>query len=444
MNERLLEALEQISEGHITEAATPVRRRSRIWVRTAAAVLALVLLLTLFRPAPTSVSAQELVSPAEYTPPEKPDRDWTAARNAATDEAMAQMRNFWEASFREFMIGEENAVWSPVNAYLSLAVLAQTASGSTRQEILDVLGSDSMESLQENVQTVWERVAADNDRTRRSLASSLWLDESLEYRIENLKVLGERYYTAVYRVSPDCADAEINGWIDQQTEGLMENPTAAPSAGKRVLALASTIFVDDTWMENFDPERSRQGKFHAPGGDTDCTYMNADLDVADYVRGEGYTAVILPTNGGCHFWAILPDEGTTVSDLLDSGACLDAVLDAEPESAKVQLTMPKFDIQSSLELSDGLKDLGIREAFSAFGGDFSDTLSLSGPIFLGQVRQTARIIVNETGIRAGSGEFWDLISLGIDDPVRVVLDRPFLFVLTLGKVPLFAGVVTQP
>jgi serine protease inhibitor len=34
--------------------------------------------------------------------------------------------------------------------------------------------------------------------------------------------------------------------------------------------------------------------------------------------------------------------------------------------------------------------------------------------------------------------------MGIREPVRVVVDRPFLFVLTTHGIPLFAGVVTQP
>ena len=445
MNERLLEALEEISDRHIAEAARGIRRRSRIWIRAAAAVLAAVLLLTLSRPARTPVSAEELVSPADYTPPKDPSREWRASLNAAADEAMTHSREFWTASFREFLSGGENTVWSPVNSYLSLAVLAQTASGSTRQEILDALGVDSIEVLQENVQTVWERVMLQNKWTTRTLANSLWLDDSLEYSEDNLEVLGQRYYSSVYRTDLENAEADINNWIDLKTDGFLNAQAAAPASGYRVLALASTIFVEDTWFENFDPEHNRTGKFHAPGGDVDCTFMAADLDTADYLRGEDYTAVILPTNGECSFWAILPDEGTTVSDLLDRGACLDAVLDGEPESAKITLTMPKFDIQSTLDLSDGLKNLGIRKAFSIFGGDFSDTLSLGGaPISLGQVRQSARIVVNESGIRAGSGQFVDMIALGINEPISVTLNRPFLFVLTLGKIPLFAGVVAQP
>jgi len=440
MNEKLLTALEEISSRHIEEAANRKGlRHSHAWLRAAAAVLALVLFLTcLPREAPT-VSAQELVTPAAYTPPKKPYRE---------DLSMTPMQDFWGKSFQVYLSATENTVWSPVSTYLSLAALAQLSSGSTRQEILRVLGTETVDLLQKDAQSVWERVYADDETVQRLCANSIWLDQTLEYREENLSVLGKRYYTAVYqtKLNTDSAAQDIQAWMNEKAGGLLNDlsPAVPPASGNRVLALASTFFVDETWIENFDPSKNRNGVFHAPDGDTDCTYLFAELDTTDYARGENYSAVSLSTSGGCRFWMILPDEGIPLSELVESGNYLDTVMDPDPEGKKVNLTMPKFDIHSSMDLSDGLKVLGIREVFSVNGGDFSDTLSLDAPICVGQIRQSARIIVNETGIRAGSGTFVDLISLGIDEPVQLVLDRPFLFVLTLEQLPLLAGVVAAP
>ena len=467
MNEHLLASLEEISDLHIGEAANwKGRRRARIWFRAVAAVLAAVmLLLVLFQPEPIAVAAEQLVAPGEYETEPRPDstdyadedaywdaledyRDRERALRAAADDAMAPVRAFWEDSFRAFLDGGENGVWSPVNAYISLAMLAQTSSGSTRQEILDVLGAESIESLQEDVQAVWQRVWRDEETSKRILANSLWLDAELEYREENLQILGERYHASVYRTSlnSEASDADIQAWLAEQTHGLLKDlsPTGSRDLGTRVLTLASVLYVDDNWFETFDPENSRDGLFHSPGGDVDCTYMNALMESMRYARGEDYTAAALSTEGGCYFWMVLPDEGTAVSDLLDSGDYLTTILDQEADTRKVQLTMPKFDICDSVELKDGLKNMGIRKAFSFFGGDFSDTLSGVHTVRVDGIQQTTRIIVEETGIRAASGTVVDLISAGLDDPVRLVVDRPFLFVLTLGEIPLFAGVVAEP
>lgn len=465
MNETLLTALEEVSDRHIREAADYRHRKTRIWVRSLAAVLAVVVLLALFRPADPAVSAGELVTPAVYTPPERPreedyrDRDtYSAARDAYWAEqnsrqeqnraVMEGLSGFWADAFREFLDGDANSLWSPVNSYLSLAVTAQISSGGTRQEILDALNTQSMDTLLDDAQRIWEQVWAENEETQRHLASSLWLDGSLAYQSENLEILGQRLYTSVHQTDLNAPEGseDIRAWIDSQTGGMLGGDAPAGSAGhgNRVLSLASAAYVNDTWFETFDPERSHTGSFHAPGGDVDCTFMNADMDTTDYARGENYTAVALPTNGGCRFWMILPDEGTSVAELLESGAYLDTVFDPEPEDRKVILTMPKFDITATTDLKDGLKNLGIQKAFS-FTGDFSETVSGGlGPVCVADASQTARIIVNETGIRAGSGEIRNLISASAVQPLRITFDRPFLFVLMLDSIPLYAGVVAEP
>lgn len=464
MNEHLLASLEEISDLHIGEAAHWRRRRkARIWVRSVAAALAALMLLLPLSPEGNTVSAQELVAPAVYVAEKRPNikdysdeddffddldayRAQVQARADAADEAMAGMTGFWEASFRAFLDGGENGVWSPVNAYISLAMLAQTSSGDTRQEILDVLGAKSIEGLQKDVQAVWEQIWLNNGSSKRNLANSLWLDTQVEYQQEVLNVLGERYYASVYRTELKSADQDIQTWVSQNTNGFLEDLSPADSAvlDRRVLEMVSTLFVDENWVESFDPKDSLGGNFKAPDGDVPCMYMNAQMDTARYLQGEDYTAVALSTEGGCRFWVVLPDTDSDVSALLDSGDYLAGILGQEAQSRKVNLKMPRFDITDSVDLKDGLRELGIGKAFSAADADFSGTFAASGGVWVDGIRQDARISVNETGIRASSGTVVDMVALSADDPTTVVLDRPFLFVLTLGDIPLFAGVVAKP
>ena len=64
MNERLLEALDEISDRHINEAATAKKRNTRLLIRAAAAIVAVVLLLGFLGPNRTATATQMLVSPA--------------------------------------------------------------------------------------------------------------------------------------------------------------------------------------------------------------------------------------------------------------------------------------------------------------------------------------------------------------------------------------------
>lgn len=459
MNERLLDALDEISDRHIYEAATAKKRNTRLLIRAAAAIVAVVLLLGFLGPDQTATATQMLVSPApvrEATWPTQTDypddEDLEAAkeeyyhRYQLVKDSMAELSPFWDASCREFLSGEENGVWSPVNLYLSLAMLAEISAGDTQQELLDALGAESMEELRTTVRALWETVTTTFPEATRRLAASVWLDDSLQYHEEAIAALGNAHYASVYRTnlsSPEAGDA-IGKWISQQTKGMLSPKPLPETNGPQVLELVSTLYLDENWLETFDPADNREGLFHAPDGDTPCTYMNGLRETDGYARGADYTAVSLTTWGESKLWLILPDAGTTPADLLRQGDYLDTVLGEEGgEEQLIQLTMPKFDVSINTDLSTGLKNLGIEHAFS-LGGDFSGALSLDTPIRVGAVRQSARIIVDEYGVRCASSTESDLIAMGIREPVRVVVDRPFLFVLITHGVPLFAGVVTQP
>jgi len=468
MNEKLLTALDEVSDRHIAQAAAPKKRRTRLYLRTAAAVLAVVMTLLLLRPEPAPVAASQLVSPAEYTPLSFPDMDayedhddWNAAidaymaqtrpRSDAVVSALAHLRPFWTQSLREFTADNKNNVWSPINTYMSLALLAQTTAGTTRQEILDALGTGSIEELRGETKALWETISSDRAGGRRLLANSLWLDQELDYRQENLDILGTDFYASVHRTELDssAADADIQDWIDRQTLGLLENaaPPQAPGRllSQRVMTLVSTLYVEDSWDEAFEPANNTEGIFHAPKGDVTCTYMNGLKEMAYYYDGDGFTTVGLFAANGCILWLTLPDEDRDVDDVLEDGGYLEPVLDmTAADYEKCQVSMPKFDIASSLDLVDGLKSLGIREVFSPFGGDFSETLSLPGPISADSITQSARIIVDEDGLRAASATEMVVLSKGTPQVINFTLDRPFLFVLTLRNIPLFAGTVANP
>ena len=72
MNERLLDALDEISDRHINEAATAKKRNTRLLIRAAAAIVAVVLLLGFLGLDRTATAAEMLVSPAPVREAEWP------------------------------------------------------------------------------------------------------------------------------------------------------------------------------------------------------------------------------------------------------------------------------------------------------------------------------------------------------------------------------------
>lgn len=471
MNEKLAQAMNAIRDRYIADAAGAKKNHRRIWLGAAAAVLALVICFRLVS-GPLAVSVKAVSTPGasrfgafpsrgDYTDTESWDADaekWRAqwdTKYASVDAARESLQPFFTESCREFLSGGsgENRVWSPVNGYIALAMLAEITGGETRQQILTLLGADSLELLREQVSAVWETVCQDSDDTVCRLANSLWLDRDMSYHQEVMDSLAYYHYASVYQgdLGTEQTNQALREWVDDNTGRLLTDYTGGISLSPAtVLALFSTVYLQALWTNPFSPEDNTEAPFYAPSGEILCTYMNKRESPMPYYQGSRFGAVSLSLRSG-RMWLILPEEGCTPEALLSEGQYLE--LTAQPytyagmESVKVNLSMPKFDVSSSSDLTGGLQNLGIAQVFDPEAADFSPSLGSAGPFSVSAVRQASRVTVDEEGVRAAGfiGTLVDGAGLPPEKTIDFVLDRPFLFVITASNnLPLFVGVVNQP
>ena len=183
-------------------------------------------------------------------------------------------------------------------------------------------------------------------------------------------------------------------------------------------------------------------------GDTQAVYMNKKLKQMNYYWGGNFSAVNLGLKNGCRMWFILPDEGMTVNDVLNDGTYMEMLLSNEWEDykyMKVNLSVPKFDVSSTMDLSEGLKNMGVSNIFSENVAEFAK-LTADSPIYLTGANQSVRVEIDEEGVKAAT--YIELPGAGSaappEDVIDFVLDRPFLFVITNDNIPLFAGCVNNP
>lgn len=467
--EKLAQALNEVSDAHIAEAANTKKKRKLPWIGAVAAILALVLVFR-FVDIPMAITAKAVstASPARIT--DRPDFDdykdrgswladlekWEAERklrSAVSQEALAEMRGFLQASCREFLSGAQgNQLYSPINAYIGLAMMAELTAGQTRQQILNALGVADPDALRQQVSALWESAYQDNGNEICTLANALWLDESLGYRQEPMDVLAHHYYASVYRqdLSGRQALKDIQAWLNNNTGGLLKDAVDGIQLPEEaVLALYSTIYFQAKWRDEFSSAKNTTDTFHAPGGDVTCTFMNQKLRQMNYYWSEDYSAVALGLKNGSRMWFILPDADKTIDDVLASGEYLEMI--AAPYEGwentkymKVNLSVPKFDVQSQQNLKDGFAKMGITDLFQLGLADFSE--AFEGPVFITAANQAVRVEVDEQGVKAaayiefpGAGE-----AAPPEEIIDFVLDRPFLFVIEDSGIPLFAGAVNQP
>ena len=347
----------------------------------------------------------------------------------------------------------QNCVYSPLNIYLMLGLLADSTGGDSQKQLLELAGSDSVEDLRARSKALWNRLYSNSESAKCILGSSVWLSRQAEkaYQQKTLERLAANYYASSFigEMGSDEYNRALQTWVDRMTGGLLQNSVKSLEFDKNTtIALFSTILFEEQWLIPFDESKTREETFHAAGGDATVPFMHYE-GIGTYYRGENYIAIPRGLSGSV-MWLILPDEGVSVDEIAAAGSLADLWRGdlRDVTKARLHLGLPKFDVKFDANLKGVLQKLGVTDIFEAGKADFSQLFRNGGAHSVSEAVHAARIKVDEKGVKAAAytkvseqrarvPEYEDLY---------VTFDRPFLFLVMgdSGAIPLFAGVVENP
>lgn len=383
---------------------------------------------------------------------------WRSNRNLRQDIPKGyanDLQAYFIRSIPALLSGDnKNPVCSPLNVYMALTMLAECTGGDSRQEILELLHADNLDSLRAQANQVWRAHYCQDGASSCVLANSLWMDTQLPFHEEAVNRLAKDYYASVFQcdLGTDSANQLLRQWLNEQTNGLLaEQADNLSMDPQTVLALASTIYYRAKWTSEFSPERNTEDIFYAPSGERPATFMHTELTYGPYYWGDDFGAVSLRLEDGSKMWLILPDEEKMPAEVLAGEQAARLVLGSWKEtgaqkSLRVNLSLPKFDVASSTGLNETLKELGVSSVFDHLDADFSP-ITAAENLWLDRVDHAARVKVDEEGVEAAA--YTVMMAAGAamppEDEIDFILDRPFLFFITSrDDLPLFAGIVNEP
>lgn len=163
-----------------------------------------------------------------------------------------------------------------------------------------------------------------------------------------------------------------------------------------------------------------------------------------FYRGEGFIRAGIGLKNAGQMVFILPDEGVSPDDLLSSpGRMRNTFEGGESSSGMVVWKIPKFSFSTRLALTDVLKSLGVRSAFSS-GANFSDITDHIA--FISHVLQETHIAIDENGVEASAFTKIDFCGAGMPEGrADMILNRPFIYGITAPNGSLlFVGVCENP
>jgi serpin B len=144
---------------------------------------------------------------------------------------------------------------------------------------------------------------------------------------------------------------------------------------------------------------------------------------------------------------VLPSRGESISTFITHFSEKDwQTINSQATAHQVNLSLPRFHIESTHDLNQPLQNLGMKSAFSRFAADFSNIAN--GKLYISQAIQKAYIETDEKGSEAAAATavvMSQRAAVRAELPIVFVVDRPFLFGLqTASGTLLFLGVVTDP
>ncbi len=370
---------------------------------------------------------------------------------------ISEYSDFYRVSAREILgsANGENMIYSPLALYEALSMLAEITDGSTRKEILSVLGSPDIETQRERAQTLFISNYSEATTSMVLPAASLWVNADYPYNKETVDSLAFNYFAESYLFDGDDSgsSARLQKWLNEKTRGLLQDAAEGVELkSDTILNLCTTLYFNGRWSDGFYKKRTEEMTFHSPGGDILTDFMYKRQESGRLYAGSSFTAVSNGFNDIGAMYFILPNEGETVDNVLASDEYLDFVFSRSPRDdfdyvdAIVHQRIPKFDISSEVDLNEALENLGIKKVFSS-SGDFSNLISEDYHVFVNRVQHAARIKIDEEGCEAAAFVSVRADGAAMPSPKEVYFtaDRPFIIVIKSNtNQPLFMGVVNNP
>ena len=424
-------------------------------------------------------STEQMAAPPEETMPQYPsETDYISSNGSFNSEKYNKDWDTWWDAYQKktadmtdpaaithwFMTsvpalmqnaGADNRVCSPLNVYMALSMLAAVTGSETRQQILDALGAESLDALQKLTAQLWTENSWDDGLVTSTLANSIWLRNGYPYNDETLKTLGEDYYASAFsgEMGSDAYNNMLRDWINENTGNFLSEQTSGLKLQpETVLALVSTIYYRAPWRDSFSSAATTQDVFHAADGDVTAEFLHSsDFNTVYY--GDGFSAIGLSLQNSGRMWLLKPDEGADAAALLQNENALGFLLAngewSQTQSATVNLSLPKFDVSSDLDLLDTLAQLGMTDVLDGMKSDFTPlTTANEGGIALTQAKHAARVKIDEDGCEAAAYTVLAPTETAImlpEEEIDFTLDEPFVFAITgIDGLPLFVGLVNRP
>ena len=344
-----------------------------------------------------------------------------------------------------------NLFYSPTSISIALAMTEGGARGATKAEMDKVL------HLPAGAQATYAGLLAKLGASKNpelSIASRLYGDKTLAFDLAFVKttrdVFGAPLESVDFKHDAEGARGQVNAWVSSKTNHRISDLLAPGAVNTDTrLVLTNAIYFKGRWAHAFDTASTRDGVFHAKTDETvPMMHQTLTAKLGEHANAQSLELDYQASDGPkLSMVIVLPKNGHSIGEVEKTYA-RDGVapfVASETSTEDVEVTLPKFKAQTSMDLGKTLEGLGMKLAFSE-NADFSGITK--EPLAISKVIHKAFVDVDEQGTEAAAATTVGVaaVTTSIKVPKRFVADHPFLFFIrdTDSGTILFAGRLADP
>ena len=336
---------------------------------------------------------------------------------------------------------DKNILVSPIGIEILLSLCSNGAEGSTQNEMMKILKYKNIDEINNNANKIIDELDK-NDVVKIANGILTKIHPNEKFIIKGLN----EYKSNIDELKNYN---NVNKWVMNKTNGKIKKIIDHLSPDV-MMVLLNAIYFEAFWKKQFDINHTYNKEFH----NIDNSKENIDLmflrgEKLNYYENDDLKAVKLDYNipdNSINAIAILPKNEQfleqSINELienLDDNIFYDIVENLNKESSitKVNLYLPKFELEYDINLNETLKELGMLKAFER-DAEFQG-ISSKLKLFINKILQKNYINVNEKGTQACTASEIEIMLesyLTKDETAKdFIANRPFLFILRNEKCP---------
>lgn len=331
--------------------------------------------------------------------------------------------------------GMDSKVVSPLSVSFLMAMLANGADSTTKDEILSTVAGDKSLSVAElnDTYAAFLRMAANGDKlTTINIANYIALNKGFKLKSTYAGTVGSKYAANVENLdfaSPKALK-HINQWCSDKTCRMIPSIIDRLNPSD-VAVLLNAIYFNGSWTHQFPKKNTRLENFQGYTRDIKKVDMMHQERKFFYADNSRFAAVELPYgNGQYSMTVLLPNEGVSINDMMKQLTAGEfAKLQQQMSECIVDLKLPRFSTTTNVSLNVPLSALGAKTMFTS-SADFSGMADAG--VFVSAMLQKAKIEVSEEGTKAAAVTAGVIALTALHEQPRHVkfhAKRPFVYTI---------------